>query len=99
MELLALIAGITACAFLVQSIRAKGTISQLKMELAARQNDLKLTEEESAALKRRLDQALIELDRFKDILDAEVEAARILDETKAERGQLLLLAKVESGSG
>jgi len=63
------------------------------MELTARQNDLKLTEEESAALKLRLDQALTELDRFKDILDAEAEAARILDETKAERDQLLLLAK------
>lgn len=93
MELLALIAGITACAFLVQSIRAKGKISQLRMELTARQNDLKLTEEESAALKLSLDRALTELDRFKDILDAEAEAARILDETKAERDQLLLLAK------
>lgn len=93
MELLALIAGITACAFLVQSIRRRGKISQLRMELTARQNDLKLTEEESAALKLRLDQALTELDRFKDILDAEAEAARILDETKAERDQLLLLAK------
>ncbi|WP_200625921.1 DUF4041 domain-containing protein [Pseudomonas sp. LAM2023] len=93
MELLALIVGITACAFLVQSIRAKGKISQLRMELTARQNDLKLTEEESAALKLSLDRALTELDRFKDILDAEAEAARILDETKAERDQLLLLAK------
>lgn len=93
MELLALIAGITACAFLVQSIRAKGKISQLKMELTARQNDLKLTEEESAALKLSLDRALTELDRFKDIHDAEAEAARILHETKAERDQLLLLAK------
>jgi hypothetical protein len=93
MELLALIAGITACAFLVQSIRAKGKISQLKMELTARQNDLKLTEEESAALKLSLDRALTELERFKDIHDAEAEAARILHETKAERDQLLLLAK------
>lgn len=44
MELLVLIAGITACVFLVQSIKAKRLISQLRIELAARHNDLKGTE-------------------------------------------------------
>lgn len=44
MELMVLIAGITACVFLVQSIKAKRLISQLRIELAARHNDLKGTE-------------------------------------------------------
>lgn len=45
MELLVLIAGITVCVFLVQSIiKAKRLISQLRIELAARHNDLKGTE-------------------------------------------------------
>ncbi|MEG1038940.1 MAG: hypothetical protein RSE94_03360 [Pseudomonas sp.] len=36
-----------------------------------------------------------ELERFKDILDAEVEAARILDETQTERNQLLQHAQAK----
>ncbi|KDN96991.2 DUF4041 domain-containing protein [Pseudomonas donghuensis] len=95
MELLALVAGISACVFLVQSIKAKGLISQLKMELAARQHDIKVIEEASAALKSRLEQTLSELERFRDILDAEAEAARILGETRSERNQLLQQAQVK----
>lgn len=95
MELLALIAGITACVFLVQSLKARGLISQLRMELASRQNDLKSTEEEVVSLRHQLDRELKELERFKDILDAEAEAARILGETRSERNQLLQQAQVK----
>ncbi|MBK4998981.1 DUF4041 domain-containing protein [Pseudomonas sp. S31] len=95
MELIAIVAGITACVFLIQSIRAKGVIGQLRMELAARQNDLKSTEEESAARNSRLQQTLIELERFREILDAEAEAARILGETRVERSQLLQQAQAK----
>ncbi|AZC37788.1 DUF4041 domain-containing protein [Pseudomonas chlororaphis] len=93
MEFLALIAGITAFVFLVKSTKAKGLISQLKMELAARQNDLKVTEEEATSLRQQLQLKLKELERFKDIVDAEAEAARILGETKSERSQLLQQAQ------
>lgn len=95
MELLAIVAGITALAFIVQSIRAKGQIDQLRIELAARQNDLKLTEEESASFKSKLDQTLIELERFRSVLDAEAEAARILGEARSERSQLLQQAQAK----
>ncbi|MFF7108894.1 DUF4041 domain-containing protein [Pseudomonas sichuanensis] len=95
MELLAIVAGITALAFFVYSIRAKGQINHLRMDLAARQNDLKLTEEESALFKSKLDQTLIELERFRDVLDAEAEAARILGETRSERTQLLQQAQAK----
>ncbi|MCP6699361.1 DUF4041 domain-containing protein [Pseudomonas donghuensis] len=95
MELLALIAGITACVFLVHSLKAKGLIGQLRGELAARQNDLKVTEEEVASLRQQLDRELKELERFKDILDAEAEAARILGETRSERNQLLQQAQAK----
>ncbi|BBH46671.1 DUF4041 domain-containing protein [Pseudomonas sp. KU43P] len=95
MELLAIVAGITALAFFVQSIRAKGQIDQLRIELAARQNDLKLTEEESASFKSKLDQTLIELERFRSVLDAEAEAARILGEARSERSQLLQQAQAK----
>lgn len=95
MELLAIVAGITALAFFVQSIRAKGQINQLRMELAARQNDLKLTEEESASFKSKLDQTLIELERFRSVVDAEAEAVRILGETRSERNQLLQQAQAK----
>ncbi|WP_230388241.1 DUF4041 domain-containing protein [Pseudomonas putida] len=67
----------------------------MRLELTARQSDLKLTEEESAALKSRLDQTLIELERFRDVLDAEAEAARILGETRSEREQLLQQAQAK----
>lgn len=95
MELLAIVAGITALAFIVQSIRAKGQIDQLRIELAARQNDLKLTEEESASFKSKLDQTLIELERFRSVLDAEAEVARILGEARSERSQLLQQAQAK----
>jgi hypothetical protein len=95
MELLAIVAGITALAFFVQSIRAKGQIDQLRVELAARQNDLKLTEEESASFKSKLDQTLIELERFRSVLNAEAEAARILGEARSERSQLLQQAQAK----
>ncbi|MFG0533758.1 DUF4041 domain-containing protein [Pseudomonas sp. yb_2] len=95
MELLAIVAGITALAFFVQSIRAKGQIDQLRAELAARQNDLKLTEEESESFKSKLDQTLIELERFRSVLDAEAEAARILGEARSERSQLLQQAQAK----
>lgn len=93
MELLALIAGITAVVFLINSVRAKGQINQLKTELAARQNDLRTTEEGLATLRQQLEQALKELERFKDIVDAEAEAARILSQTNSERNQLLQQAQ------
>ncbi|MHB2081327.1 DUF4041 domain-containing protein [Pseudomonas asiatica] len=95
MELLAIIAGITACVFLVQSIRSKRLIAQLRLELTARQSDLKLTEEESASFKSKLDQTLIELERFRSVLDAEAEAARILGEARSERSQLLQQAQAK----
>lgn len=95
MELLALIAGIAACVFLVQTVRSKGMIGQLRMELAARQNDLKLTEDEFAALKSKLDQTFMELERFRNVLDAEAEAARILGETQTECNQLLQQAQAK----
>lgn len=95
MELLAIVAGITALAFFVQSIRAKGQIDQLRIELAARQNDLKLTEEESASFKSKLDQTLVELERFRGVLNAEAEAARILGEARSERSQLLQQAQAK----
>jgi hypothetical protein len=95
MELLALFAGIAACVFLVQSIKAKGRIKQLQVELAARQDDLKNSEDAAAALKSRLEQTLIELERFREVLDAEAEAARILGETRSERNQLLQQAQAK----
>lgn len=95
MELLAIVAGITACVFLVQSIRAKGVIGQLRIELEARQNDLKSAEEGSAALNSELQRTLIELERFREVLDAEAEAARILGEARAERNQLLQQAQAK----
>lgn len=95
MELLALAAGIAACVFLVQSVRAKRLVGQLRVELVERQNELKLTEEESAVVKLRLEKSLIELERFRDILDAEAEAARILGETRSERNQLLQQAQAK----
>jgi len=95
MELLALAAGIAACVFLVQSVRAKRLVGQLRVELVERQNELKLTEEESAVVKSRLEKSLIELERFRDILDAEAEAARILGETRSERNQLLQQAQAK----
>ncbi|MDD0976385.1 DUF4041 domain-containing protein [Pseudomonas fontis] len=93
MEFLALIAGITAVVFLINSVRAKGQINQLKTELAARQNDLRTTEEGLATLRQQLEQALKELERFKDIVDAEAEAARILSQANSERNQLLQQAQ------
>lgn len=95
MELLALAAGIAACVFLVQSVRAKRLVGQLRVELVERQNELKLTEEDSAVVKSRLEKSLIELERFRDILDAEAEAARILGETRSERNQLLQQAQAK----
>ncbi|WP_243667054.1 DUF4041 domain-containing protein [Pseudomonas brassicae] len=93
MELLALIAFITAFVLLVKNTKAKGLISQLKMELAARQSDLKVTEDEVASLLLQLQQKVKELERFKSIVDAEAEAARILGETQTERGRLLQQAQ------
>ncbi|MNL27746.1 hypothetical protein D3C87_1493540 [compost metagenome] len=93
MELLALIAGITAFVLLIKTTKAKGLISQLKMELTSRQNDLKSTEQEVAALRQQLQQKLRELERFKDIVDAEAEAVRILGDTKTERSRLLQQAQ------
>jgi|GEM_PF-6205691 len=95
MELLAIVAGITACVFLVQSIRARRVVGQLRRELEARQNDLRSTEEKSAALNAKLLQTLSELERFREVLDAEAEAARILGETRAERNQLLQQAQAK----
>lgn len=51
MELLALIAGITACVFLIQSIKAKKRLKQLQAELAAGEGKLKGSEDAAAALK------------------------------------------------
>ena len=93
MELLALIAGIAAFVLLIKTTKAKGLISQLKMELTSRQNDLKSTEQEVAALRQQLQQKLRELERFKDIVDAEAEAVRILGDTKTERSRLLQQAQ------
>ncbi|MEG1043089.1 MAG: DUF4041 domain-containing protein, partial [Pseudomonas sp.] len=87
--------GITACVFLVQSLKAKGLIRQLRMELASRQNDLKSADEEVVSLRQQLDRELKELERFKDILDAEAEAARILGETRSERNRLLQQAQAK----
>jgi hypothetical protein len=93
MELLALIAGIAAFVLLIKTTKAKGLISQLKMELTSRQNDLKSTEQEVAALRQQLQQKLRELERFKDIVDAEAEAVRILGDSKSERSRLLQQAQ------
>lgn len=93
MELLALVAGIAAFVFLVKSTKAKALVNQLRMELTARQNDLRSAEEEAGALKERMQLKLKELERFKDIMDAEAEAIRILSETKAERSRLLQQAQ------
>lgn len=93
MELLALIAGIAAFVFLVKNTKAKGLINRLKMELAARQNELKAAEGDSDSFRQQLQQRLKELERFKDIVDAEAEAARILDKTRLERSRLLQQAQ------
>ncbi|MBF8776313.1 DUF4041 domain-containing protein [Pseudomonas fulva] len=95
MELLALAASIAACVFLVQSLRAKGLIGQLRMELTAKETDLKVTEDEAAAVKARLNQTLTELERFREVLDAEAEAARIMADTRSERNQLLQQAQAK----
>ncbi|MFA7894882.1 DUF4041 domain-containing protein [Pseudomonas putida] len=95
MELLALAASIAACVFLVQSLRAKGLIGQLRMELTAKETDLEVTEDEAAAVKARLNQTLTELERFREVLDAEAEAARIMADTRSERNQLLQQAQAK----
>lgn len=89
------VAGITACVFLIQSIKARKRITQLQSELAAGQSELKSSEDASAALKSRLEQTLIELERFREVLDAETEAARILDKTRAEVNQPLQQAQAK----
>ncbi|UUQ64864.1 DUF4041 domain-containing protein [Pseudomonas fuscovaginae UPB0736] len=95
MELLALIAGITAFVFLIKNTKAKRLINDLRAELAAKQGGLKQTEDELIGLKLQLQQKLKELARFKDIVDAEAEAARILGETKTERSRLLQQAQTK----
>lgn len=89
MEFLALIAAFGACVFLIQNIKAKARIALLRRELAAKQHFLKITNEDAAALKSELDQTRSELERFKDVVDAQTEAARILDETRKECDELL----------
>ncbi|AIB42890.1 DUF4041 domain-containing protein [Pseudomonas sp. WCS374] len=95
MEVLAILAGITACVFLIQSIKAKKRIKQLQTELAAGESDLKGSEDAAAALKSRLELTLLELERFREVLDAEAEATRILSETRFERNQLLQQAQAK----
>lgn len=93
MELLAAFAGVVAFVFLVKNTKAQGVISQLRLELGARKNDLSAMEDEKVELTRQLQQALHELKRFEGIIDAEAEAERVSEETKSERARLLQLAQ------
>ncbi|USW93301.1 DUF4041 domain-containing protein [Pseudomonas proteolytica] len=79
--------------FLVKNTKAQGVISQLRLELGARKNDLSAMEDEKVELTRQLQQALHELKRFEGIIDAEAEAERVSEETKSERARLLQLAQ------
>lgn len=82
-----------AFVFLVKNTKAQGVISQLRLELGARKNDLSAMEGEKVELTRQLQQALHELKRFQGIIDAEAEAERVSAETKSERERLLQVAQ------
>jgi hypothetical protein len=77
----------------VKSTKAQGVISQLRLELGARKNDLSAMEDKKVELTGQLQQALHELKRFQGIIDAEAEAERVCAETKSERARLLQVAQ------
>lgn len=93
MELLAIIAGIAAFFFWIRSTKANSKGALLSLELNARKNDLRKAEEEISDLRKQLHMRVRELERFKDIVDVEAEAARLSAETAIERNRLLQLAQ------
>lgn len=93
MELIALIAGIATVVLLIRSTKANGKVAQLTLELNARKNDLDKTEDEVSELRKQLQLRTRELERFKDIVDVEAEAARLSTTASSERNRLLQLAQ------
>lgn len=93
MELLLVAAAVAVFTLLVMNTKAKGEISSLKLEIKARQNEVKDLEREVAQLRADLQTKLQELSRFKSIIDAEAEAARILAEAGANRESVLQAAR------
>ncbi|RYF41793.1 MAG: DUF4041 domain-containing protein, partial [Cytophagaceae bacterium] len=91
--LIALIAGIATVVLLIRSTKANGKVAQLTLELNARKNDLDKTEDEVSELRKQLQLRTRELERFKDIVDVEAEAARLSTTASSERNRLLQLAQ------
>lgn len=91
--LIALIAGIAAVVLLIRSTKANGKVAQLTLELNARKNDLDKTEDEVSELRKQLQLRTREVERFKDIVDVEAEAARLSTTASSERNRLLQLAQ------
>ena len=89
MELWLVIAAVAAFVLLVKHTKAKGRISELMLNLKARQNEIKDLELEVVRLRGDLQTQLQELHRFKPILDAEAEAKRLRIEAEGQRDELV----------
>ncbi|MGV8865098.1 MAG: DUF4041 domain-containing protein [Pseudomonas sp.] len=93
MEFLLGVAVIAVFVLLVKNTKAKGEIAALKLNVQARQNEIRDLEREVAQLRTDLQVKLQELSRFKGIIDAEAEAARITIEANANRESVIQAAK------
>ncbi|MBC8649272.1 DUF4041 domain-containing protein [Pseudomonas sp. MTM4] len=74
---------------LVKHTKAKGRISELTLNVKARQNEIEDLEREVARLRGDLQTQLEELQRFKPIQDVEAEAKRLRIEAEAQRKDLV----------
>ncbi|MBO0643620.1 DUF4041 domain-containing protein [Pseudomonas stutzeri] len=73
----------------VKHTKAKGRISELSLDLKARQNEIEDLEREVVRLRGDLQTQLQELQRFKPIQDVEAEAKRLRIEAEAQRDDLV----------
>lgn len=89
MELLLIVAVVAAFVLLVKHTKAKGRISELTLNLKARQNEIADLEREVVRLRGDLQVQLQALQRFKPIQDVEVEAKRLRVEAEAQRDDLV----------
>jgi len=89
MELLLIIAVVAAFVLLVKHTKAKGRISELTLNLKARQNEIADLEREVVRLRGDLQVQLQALQRFKPIQNVEVEAKRLRFEAEAQRDDLV----------
>lgn len=74
---------------MVKHTKAKGRISELSLDLKARQNEIEDLEREVVRLRGDLQTQLQELQRFKPIQDVEAEAKRLRIEAEAQRDDLV----------